>query len=696
MFLRRPIVVTNPLFMIGRTLMVFSFVCATGTLFGQQHIQDSLKKELHKFTLQEDFTPKDTVYINLLNALGYRFGYTNVDSLLLLSSQALKISEEMDYDPGTARSHINLGLYHMNTGNIEKAIEHYNKSISIAETSHTIDIKLKALNNLGVAHLFRDDYANAFSTYMKGIDLAGMAGRREDLKSYKMNLGVVYSEIGDHELAMKYYQEGLALCDGDKDLFYSGQVYANMGFEYMNVKNYGKALENIDKGIEIFTEVENLDWLAYAYETKGRIHLHQKEYLTALYWYDKSELLHEKLEDNRGRAELFNGKAMAHLGLHNYDLAKKYAKEALTEAENVQSQLFIQNSSETLYKLAKATGDNKTALKYHEIYTAIKDTLVKNKNSKMLAVHKIKMNYELEKENLISENNRNLAKQRNYIYISSAALLVFIFLSIMAFKGRKSQKRMTKRLQLQKNVLLKRETELKEINGTKDKLFSIIGHDLRGPIGAIQGLLKLFKDGDLEREELLGFIPKIRNDIDHISFTLNNLLSWGQTQMKGDVTKPSLVPLEGIVQDNLNLLSEIAENKSIKMINKLAEHTLIWSDGDQIDIVVRNLISNALKFTPDNGMVIIDAEEKNTHWLISVRDSGVGMDLETQEKIFNPNATITTYGTNNEKGTGLGLSLCKEMIEKNNGTLWVESAPRKGSCFYFTLPKTRNKYKNVG
>ena len=132
------------------------------------------------------------------------------------------------------------------------------------------------------------------------------------------------------------------------------------------------------------------------------------------------------------------------------------------------------------------------------------------------------------------------------------------------------------------------------------------------------------------------------------------------------------------------------------MINRISDNTIIWSDVNQIDIVIRNLISNALKFTPEHGMVTIDAQEGKDHWEISVRDSGIGMDLVTQDKLFNANSNHTTYGTNNEKGTGLGLSLCKEMVEKNNGKIWVESALRIGTCFFFTIPKSQKDYKNVG
>jgi signal transduction histidine kinase len=227
-------------------------------------------------------------------------------------------------------------------------------------------------------------------------------------------------------------------------------------------------------------------------------------------------------------------------------------------------------------------------------------------------------------------------------------------------------------------------------------LFSIIGHDLRGPIAAFQGLLKLYKDGEIDGKEFLGFIPKLSSDIEHISFTLNNLLSWGQTQMNGSVTKPSIVSIENLVNENINLLSESAEAKSLKIVNKMTANILSWSDSDQIDIVIRNLMSNAIKFTPEKGMITIDALERSSTWEISVRDTGVGMDKEIQKKIFEKNSNITTYGTNDEKGTGLGLSLCKEMVEKNNGKIWVESFKPDGTCFYFTLPKVRDKFQKAG
>ncbi len=207
-------------------------------------------------------------------------------------------------------------------------------------------------------------------------------------------------------------------------------------------------------------------------------------------------------------------------------------------------------------------------------------------------------------------------------------------------------------------------------------------------------MLKLFTEGDVSKEEFLSFIPKLKADVENIAFTLNNLLTWGQSQLNGVVTKAKNVPLDKLVDNSVGLLSEIAASKSIKIMNHLPENPMIWADQNQIDIVIRNLLSNAIKFTPENGLITIEAEEKSDMWQIMIRDTGVGMNEEMQQKVFE-DTNVTTYGTNNERGTGLGLSLCKEMVIKNKGEIWVESVPRKGSSFYFTVPKGEKKYKRA-
>ena len=348
-----------------------------------------------------------------------------------------------------------------------------------------------------------------------------------------------------------------------------------------------------------------------------------------------------------------------------------------------------------MYKVYKKNGEDPEALAYLETFKTMSDSLFMDKNKQSLSLLENKLHYEQEKQELIEANEAALAKQRNYIYFTVIILLILTIITCVIRRSENIQKRLNKELKDKSQAVIQREAQLHEINKTNTKLFSIIGHDLRGPIGGLQSILKMFTEGDISTKELVSFIPKLKTDVDNISFTLNNLLSWGLNQLNGVVTKPKRVSLSYLVSNNIQLLSEIAKSKSIKIINQLPENPRIWADNNQIDIVIRNLLSNAIKFTPENGLITIGAEEKSGMWKISVRDTGIGMTAEMQRSVFKDSSNITTYGTNNEKGTGLGLSLCKEMVHKNNGEIWVDSVPRKGTTFYFTVPKAQSRYQNA-
>src|SRR6056297_3085792 len=452
---------------------------------------------------------------------------------------------------------------------------------------------------------------------------------------------------------------------------------------------------NINSSISVFEKEKKMDWLAYAYEIKGKVYLKQQKYNWAMYWYKQSELIHKNLDDKRSEIALLNGMAEASLGAKNDSLSQVFANRAFELSTKLEYMSGTKDCARILYEINKNKGDYKKSLYFHELYQQLSDTLSRSENQKSLTLLKTKFEYDQQKEQLIINNQKALAKQKSYIYASLIILIIFLCITFLVKRNKKIQKALNKELISKQQDLERKEKYLNEANHTKNKLFSIIGHDLRGPIGAFQGLIKLFKEGEMSKEEFIGFVPKLKSDIDHIAFTLNNLLSWGQTQMNGSVTKPGITSIESIVNENIALLSEVASNKSIKLINRIEPNTITWCDSDQIDIVIRNLVSNALKFTPENGMVTIGAVEKTKQWEIYVRDNGVGMNAETLGKIFGQSGTHTTYGTNDEKGTGLGLALCKEMVEKNHGIIWVDSSINKGSSFYFTIPKAQKEYKKT-
>ncbi len=680
----------------NRQIVLFLLVIGSlSSVVGQKTTKDSLVSAVTVFELSAGFNPKDTVYINLLNKLADEYRYYQTDSLQILSKKALNLSKSSSFKRGESMALYHIGNYYSDQGSNTQAIFSYKEAQTIAKEINEKNLILRTSNNLAGEYGYRGNYDQALKGYLETIELAKEYNNQKMLSILNENVAGLYTSQKDYKEALGFYKEVKRINEGIGIDTFSAETLSNMASLYAEMGELEYAMFNINTSISVFEKYRIMDWLAYAYEIKGKIYLKQEKFKWALHWYNQSDLIHSNLQDERGQIELFNGMAEANLGLQNDSLAQYFALKAFDISSKLKFKEGIQKCANTLFKVHKNKKDFQTALEYHELYQEITDTLSLDDNKKGLTLLKTKMSYDKQKRDLIIENDKALARQRSYIYASLFILMIFLVVTYLVKKNERVQKKLNVELKTNKRELENSEKELKEINATKDRLFSIIGHDLRGPIGAFQGLLKLFREGEIDQKEFLSFIPKLGSDLDHISFTLNNLLSWGHTQMNGSVTKPSVISLDSLVSDNINLLSETAANKSIKIISQLSTNTLVWSDGNQIDIVIRNLMSNAIKFTPQNGMVTIGASEKTNHWELFVRDTGVGMDVETRTKIFSDNANVTTYGTNNEKGTGLGLSLCKEMIAKNNGTIWVDSMVRKGTSFYFTLPKANKQYQKA-
>ncbi|MCP4350311.1 MAG: hybrid sensor histidine kinase/response regulator [Desulfobacterales bacterium] len=233
---------------------------------------------------------------------------------------------------------------------------------------------------------------------------------------------------------------------------------------------------------------------------------------------------------------------------------------------------------------------------------------------------------------------------------------------------------------------------LQTANATKDKMFSIIAHDLRGPIGSLSQALDILVDSPEiigTEEQKSTFMKELKASAKRASLLLENLLCWARNQRCEIEYNPADTEFNQIIRNNINLLSGIAKDKTISLTSEINESLRVYADTDMIMTVVRNLISNALKFTPENGKVTVSAVLKDDFIEISVVDTGVGISENDTEKLFSPDEHFTTYGTQNEKGSGLGLLLCKDFVEKNNGKIWVETEEGKGSKFKFTLPKTK-------
>ena len=233
--------------------------------------------------------------------------------------------------------------------------------------------------------------------------------------------------------------------------------------------------------------------------------------------------------------------------------------------------------------------------------------------------------------------------------------------------------------------------ELKELNAVKDKLFSIIGHDLRGPIGGFKSLIELLiSDYDLsDTKSLIEILQMIQKTANSTYDLLENLLTWARSQRNEIVYAPEELKLQKIVSSTIDLFTELTQNKGISIINDVQENTIVYADKNMLMTVLRNLISNAIKFTSTGKQILITADKNDTEQMITIKDEGTGISPENLLKLFRNTEHLTTFGTNGEKGSGLGLLLCKDFIEKHNGKIWAESELDKGSAFKFTLPIKR-------
>ncbi|HEX2935413.1 MAG TPA: ATP-binding protein, partial [Bacteroidales bacterium] len=245
---------------------------------------------------------------------------------------------------------------------------------------------------------------------------------------------------------------------------------------------------------------------------------------------------------------------------------------------------------------------------------------------------------------------------------------------------------------IESRVLIKeleeRKRELAELNATKDRFFSILAHDMRNPVSALYTFTDYLSENfkNLSPEELQQHLTIIHTTSKGVSELLEELFLWASLRANRYEFKPERIPLAEAVCSVTSLLMANAAQKSIRLESAIASDVSVHADRNMLQSVIRNLVSNALKFTPDEGKVSIEASVNNDHVVISISDTGTGIADGDIPKLFRIDEHFTTVGTKGETGSGLGLVLCKEQIERNQGSIWVESKPGEGTTFMFTLP----------
>jgi signal transduction histidine kinase len=242
------------------------------------------------------------------------------------------------------------------------------------------------------------------------------------------------------------------------------------------------------------------------------------------------------------------------------------------------------------------------------------------------------------------------------------------------------------RLLVQKQRRLRRKTrQLRELNKAKDLLFGVISHDLREPVSQLQTTLRLLGEA-VEPDQVLALLPALNRRTTHVAHTLDNLLHWSNGQIRGVTARPMLLILSELADDVMYLLHDLAAAKHLTVVNIIPPTLMGYADEPQLAAVLRNLLHNAIKFTPDGGLIMIGGRPGLAAVLLSVADTGIGMNVSVMAQLFSASTNPTRPGTNHETGVGLGLVLCRELVQRQGGHIWAESEPGWGSTFWLTLP----------
>jgi len=513
------------------------------------------------------------------------------------------------------------------------------------------------------------------------------------------NVGRVFKEMGQYETALQHLRlaQKVSFKLDDKE----GNPYAldEIGDVMLRIGKYDSALIYLQQSLKETNHLLSLnpENIVKELRTKtlikiAKVYSALKEYDNALAYYDSTSRLHELTNNQYGIAEVELGRGTLFLNRQNFVEAENHIDIALESAKKINAKILEINCYNELAKLWELKGDFKQSLEFFKKYKFLNDSLFSEEMQQKLFRDQVRFATASKDEQIqsltrLEEFRKTEIKRQEFISnVLVVVMALVVILLVTVYRSGQRRKRINTLLLQHQEEMEKRSVELEQLNQVKDKFFSIISHDLRSPISALAGLLDLMDKGAIHSDELPMAIKELRIRFNHTRTLLNNLLDWTLLQMDKINLQPAKISLKNLADENIELIQSL-QSKEIKLTNSVSPTAFAHADSNTINLVIRNLISNALKFTNEGGEIKIASEEQKNEWVISVSDNGVGMKPEVVNMLFDKINPYSTRGTANEKGTGLGLILCKEFVEKNNGRIWVESKEGQGSTFWFTLPK---------
>lgn len=668
-----------------RSILTTSIVLFCFFQANSQNIEKQLRDSL---PLAKD----DNTRVNLLIKLSRAVNTHSPDSAMLLAQNAMVIAKRSENEKNIARAYRAIGRVFYNQGRYSSAIENYKNAFVHSQRIHDSVLLSTELDDLGRSYRRIGETKQALQYLQQGLDIASAAKDKEMVGEIYNNMAMVLNDSGDDSLALQYYQKSLAIAEEMKDTSSIILSLNNIGYQYFRLKNPRKEEEHYLKALALVEKTKDVKMYGITYDNIGSMWADKGETQKAFVYFLKALEYERKSGVKAYIAEELKSLTEICIKMKNYQMALKYANEGFKLSEEIQSAELRAVAAKNLATVFEKLRQFEQSLVYLKIANTISDSL--NSIEKTKVVSNLASRYELtKKESEIKSLSLEKEMQKTELQLQNRikyGLIIFLAivstLLVVAIYQYRERQKANEQLVVWSSAVDQKNKQLDNLNKVKDKIFSSIAHDIKSPLSSIQGLLGLMNTNLLTPEEFQNLIVELSARVNTTNSLLENLLNWSRNQIATAKANPVNTSMKQLSEECLVLYHTNAVEKNINFFNSISEEAMAYADEEMIRIVLRNLISNAIKFTKRNGEVKLSATADGNYLSVSIADSGIGISASDLTTIFGYEAK-STHGTAQEKGTGLGLILCKEFIEKNGGRIWVESTLNKGSVFSFTVPQ---------
>ena len=610
------------------------------------------------------------------------FEYSNPDSVMYYTKQGLAYFISRNYKPGIAEMLTILAGVYSGEGMLELAEKAGNEALQMTQELNN-KLWLANINDvLGVIEGRRGNYGKANKLFFTALKLYEEIKDTNGIVDAYIKLGTATANNNSLEKTLEYYKLGLNLLDKKKNSDLLIFLYNNIGDVYLLKKDYPNAVEYLQKALKASEDPQYAQIRLLPLINLGSVYIKTGDTALGLSYTQQAFDLSIKAHLPENQVLILENIAEIKQG-NNPGKAIELLDTALQIAErigvkNLQYEVLVK-----LIDIYKNQGNYQLAFTLLEKQKIIEDSI--NSKDKLHTIANVEAIYGLDKLKakvlqLELTDQKNLQRRNNILFIVVLLTVILLLALIFLWKTR----RINRELSLS-------EMRLKKSSLVKNKLISIIAHDLIGSIRFMPMALRLSRDETIANDEKDGLLEQVEQNAIASYDTLQNMLDWGKAQIQGINIKQSSFNINELLTGVLNFTNIAASYKNITIYNKIPTNLEAFADPNHFKFIIRNLVSNAIKYTHRNGSIEINAWQDNYEIIISIKDTGIGISNDQIPDIFNyPEASVN--GTEDEKGNGIGLKLCKDFVIENGGKIWVESEPNLGSTFYFSLKAKSNLF----